>query len=256
MSENGTTRQLPLHEMHEAAGARFGPFAGYSMPLSYNAGVMQEHLHTREKAGLFDISHMQLLLVTGPDAATLIGDTLRSWGHDVPLDGPGAVGYVIPAYNEWIDVGGGVHLTGVEWNYRLGACPTTRSCQPQRTFDAAACVLRRVTGPAADEPAWSMVCLGGEAQPAGVVDDPVQQGQAFVAVRAMRQAPWDLDELWFAGYDANFVPAVGTGWLAVGSRTDVVDPRSAAGPAPSRGPVLPPERPAPVPTAASPRFTG
>ena len=73
MSENGTTRQLPLHEMHEAAGARFGPFAGYSMPLSYKAGVMQEHLHTREKAGLFDISHMQLLLVTGPDAARLIG---------------------------------------------------------------------------------------------------------------------------------------------------------------------------------------
>lgn len=73
MSDTGTTRQLPLHELHEAAGARFGPFAGYSMPLSYRLGVMQEHLHTREKAGLFDISHMQLFLLTGADAAKLTG---------------------------------------------------------------------------------------------------------------------------------------------------------------------------------------
>ncbi len=72
MTDSETTRQLPLHDLHVAAGARFGPFAGYSMPLSYRPGVMQEHLHTREKAGLFDISHMQLLLVTGPDAAALI----------------------------------------------------------------------------------------------------------------------------------------------------------------------------------------
>jgi aminomethyltransferase len=65
-------KRLPLAMLHEAAGAKFGPFAGWSMPLSYPPGVMKEHLHTREKAGLFDISHMQLLLVTGPDAAKLV----------------------------------------------------------------------------------------------------------------------------------------------------------------------------------------
>jgi aminomethyltransferase len=59
--------------MHKAAGARFGAFAGWSMPLTYPAGVMKEHQHCREHVGLFDISHMKLFLVTGPGAAALIG---------------------------------------------------------------------------------------------------------------------------------------------------------------------------------------
>ena len=57
---------LPLEDMHVAAGARFGGFAGWSMPLTYPAGVMKEHLHTREHAGLFDISHMKLFDGLGP----------------------------------------------------------------------------------------------------------------------------------------------------------------------------------------------
>jgi aminomethyltransferase len=65
-------RKLPLEDLHGAAGARFGAFAGWSMPLTYPAGVMKEHLHTREKAGLFDISHMKLFELSGPDAAALL----------------------------------------------------------------------------------------------------------------------------------------------------------------------------------------
>ena len=42
------------------------------MPITYPAGVMKEHLHTREHAGLFDISHMQLFEVSGPGAAALL----------------------------------------------------------------------------------------------------------------------------------------------------------------------------------------
>lgn len=64
--------QLPLKELHEAAGARFGPFAGWSMPITYPPGVLKEHLHTREQAGLFDISHMKLFLVTGARAAEML----------------------------------------------------------------------------------------------------------------------------------------------------------------------------------------
>jgi len=63
---------LPLEELHVAAGARFGPFAGWHMPITYPAGVMKEHLHTREHAGLFDISHMKLFELCGPDAAALL----------------------------------------------------------------------------------------------------------------------------------------------------------------------------------------
>lgn len=63
---------LPLEDLHIAAGARFGGFAGWSMPLTYPAGVMKEHLHTREHAGLFDISHMKLIEVSGPGAVALL----------------------------------------------------------------------------------------------------------------------------------------------------------------------------------------
>ncbi|MET3521723.1 glycine cleavage system aminomethyltransferase GcvT [Mesorhizobium abyssinicae] len=66
------TKHLPLEDLHTAAGARFGAFAGWSMPLTYPAGVMKEHLHTREHAGLFDISHMKLFLVSGPGAIALL----------------------------------------------------------------------------------------------------------------------------------------------------------------------------------------
>lgn len=65
-------KQLPLKSLHEAAGATFGAFAGWSMPLSYSPGVMKEHLHTREHAGLFDISHMKLVLFHGPDVGRLL----------------------------------------------------------------------------------------------------------------------------------------------------------------------------------------
>jgi aminomethyltransferase len=67
------TKTLPLQDMHKTAGARFGAFAGWSMPISYPAGVMKEHLHTRAHAGLFDISHMRLFEVSGPDAAAFLG---------------------------------------------------------------------------------------------------------------------------------------------------------------------------------------
>ncbi|MER9004964.1 glycine cleavage system aminomethyltransferase GcvT [Mesorhizobium sp. M0862] len=66
------TKHLPLEDLHTAAGARFGAFAGWSMPLTYPAGVMKEHLHTREHAGLFDISHMKLFAVSEPGAAALL----------------------------------------------------------------------------------------------------------------------------------------------------------------------------------------
>ncbi len=65
-------KQLPLKELHVAANARFGPFAGYDMPITYPLGVMKEHLHTRSAAGLFDISHMSHIEVSGPQAAELI----------------------------------------------------------------------------------------------------------------------------------------------------------------------------------------
>jgi len=59
----------PLHALHTDLGARMVPFAGYSMPVQYPAGLVAEHHHTRNAAGLFDVSHMGQLRLTGPDAA-------------------------------------------------------------------------------------------------------------------------------------------------------------------------------------------
>lgn len=58
MAGNESLNQTPFHAMHRAAGARMVPFAGYEMPVQYPAGVLKEHLHTRDAAGLFDVSHM------------------------------------------------------------------------------------------------------------------------------------------------------------------------------------------------------
>jgi len=61
--------QTPLNALHLELGARMVPFAGYSMPVQYPAGLMAEHHHTRNAAGLFDVSHMGQLTLSGPDAA-------------------------------------------------------------------------------------------------------------------------------------------------------------------------------------------
>lgn len=65
-------KHLPLEDLHVAANARFGAFAGWHMPITYPAGVLKEHLHTREHAGLFDISHMKLFELSGTDAVALL----------------------------------------------------------------------------------------------------------------------------------------------------------------------------------------
>ena len=59
----------PLNALHLELGARMVPFAGYSMPVQYPAGLMAEHHHTRTAAGLFDVSHMGQLRLVGADAA-------------------------------------------------------------------------------------------------------------------------------------------------------------------------------------------
>ena len=51
-------KRTPLHALDVARGGKMVPFSGYEMPVQYAAGVLREHLHTRQSAGLFDVSHM------------------------------------------------------------------------------------------------------------------------------------------------------------------------------------------------------
>ena len=71
--------KTPLNALHRELGAKMVEFAGYDMPVQYPAGVMKEHLHTREQAGLFDVSHMGQILLSGANAAQAL-ETL------VPVD--------------------------------------------------------------------------------------------------------------------------------------------------------------------------
>ncbi|HEX2195043.1 MAG TPA: glycine cleavage system aminomethyltransferase GcvT [Candidatus Limnocylindria bacterium] len=60
-------RRTPLHAAHAALGARMVPFAGYEMPVQYTS-IVEEHRAVRQAAGLFDLSHMGEVLVSGPEA--------------------------------------------------------------------------------------------------------------------------------------------------------------------------------------------
>lgn len=69
MNDNTASTQIKktvLHDLHKNLNAKLVPFAGYEMPVQYASGIISEHLHVREKSGLFDVSHMGQALLTGP----------------------------------------------------------------------------------------------------------------------------------------------------------------------------------------------
>ncbi|GAB6069802.1 glycine cleavage system aminomethyltransferase GcvT [Thiomicrorhabdus hydrogeniphila] len=81
-TENQAThplKQTALFALHQSLGAKLVPFAGYQMPVQYTLGIKKEHLHTRTKAGLFDVSHMGQIILKGSQAALAL-ETL------VPVD--------------------------------------------------------------------------------------------------------------------------------------------------------------------------
>ena len=80
-----TLLTTPLNALHVELGARMVPFAGYSMPVQYPAGLMAEHLHTRQAAGLFDVSHMGQLRLVGPDAAAAFESLMPVDVIDLPV---------------------------------------------------------------------------------------------------------------------------------------------------------------------------
>lgn len=83
-------KQTPLHDLHVAAGARMVDFAGWRMPIQYRS-QLEEHRAVRERAGLFDISHMGVVDIAGPQAKGYLRHLLA---NDVArLDGPGQALY-------------------------------------------------------------------------------------------------------------------------------------------------------------------
>ena len=89
----GALQTSPLHERHVAAGARFAPFGGWSMPVEYaGGGVLAEHAAVREAAGLFDVSHLGKVEVSGPGTLGLLDAVLT---NDLGRIGPGQAQYTL-----------------------------------------------------------------------------------------------------------------------------------------------------------------
>jgi aminomethyltransferase len=65
-------RRTPLNALHRATGGRMVDFGGWDMPVQYPAGTVEEHLRTRNHAGLFDVSHMGEIEVRGAGAISFI----------------------------------------------------------------------------------------------------------------------------------------------------------------------------------------
>ena len=94
--------RTPLYALHIELGARVAPFAGYAMPIQYPAGILAEHLHTRAKAGLFDVSHMGQAWLDGPDHETVARALEALCPADILGLAPGR-----QRYTQFLDDGGG-----------------------------------------------------------------------------------------------------------------------------------------------------
>lgn len=81
--------RTPLTAWHEAHGSKMAPFAGWLMPIQYE-GILLEHQHTRQHAGLFDISHMGEFRIQGPGAADALA---RAVSHNLDTLAPGKCRY-------------------------------------------------------------------------------------------------------------------------------------------------------------------
>lgn len=71
-------KQTPLHADHVKAQGRMVPFAGFELPVSYKGGLSAEHKLVRERAGLFDVSHMGELSLRGPGAADVVSRVITN----------------------------------------------------------------------------------------------------------------------------------------------------------------------------------
>jgi len=76
MENHGQVKKTPLYEAHVAAGGKLIDFHGWMLPVQYSGGILQEHESVRTKAGLFDVSHMGEIEVSGPDSFSFLQSLL------------------------------------------------------------------------------------------------------------------------------------------------------------------------------------
>lgn len=90
MQSTSSLQTVPLDTLHHSLNGKMVPFAGYNMPVQYSEGILQEHLHTRSAAGLFDVSHMGAIEITGEAVAAALETLVPT---DIQEMQPGEVKY-------------------------------------------------------------------------------------------------------------------------------------------------------------------
>ena len=78
VSDPTLSKRTPLFDEHVRLGGKMIEFGGWEMPVYYSS-IMEEHLAVRQAVGMFDISHMGQILVSGPDAALFLNRKLINW---------------------------------------------------------------------------------------------------------------------------------------------------------------------------------
>lgn len=77
--------RTPLYDVHVAEGGKIVPFAGYLLPVQYKTGVIKEHMAVRQDCGLFDVSHMGEIVISGPTALASLNHMLTNDFTDMQI---------------------------------------------------------------------------------------------------------------------------------------------------------------------------
>jgi aminomethyltransferase len=99
--ESGVLRRTALYDAHLALGGRIVPFGGFEMPVQYPAGILAEHDAVRNRAGLFDLSHMGQFALRGPNVGT--------WAETLTINNVDNIKPGVARYNIFTNVNGGAH---------------------------------------------------------------------------------------------------------------------------------------------------
>ena len=90
-------KKTPLYQQHQLLEGKMVPFAGYLLPVQYPNGVIAEHRAVRERAGIFDVSHMGEAVLEGPDAVENLDYLLTNRFGDMAV---GAARYAVMLYED------------------------------------------------------------------------------------------------------------------------------------------------------------
>lgn len=170
-------QHTPLYDLHLAQGAKMVPFAGYAMPVQYPLGVLGEHLHTRKKAGLFDVSHMgqaRLMPVNRNEDAAALFETLVPGG--LQTLGEGGI-----RYTQLTDEQGGIRDDLMVTRFGNELCLVVNAACKQDDFAHIGTVLKgRADLQIADR---ALIALQGP-QASTVLARLLPQSEALVFMRA------------------------------------------------------------------------